>query len=113
VVTQTPNEALDAVLAHGGASLPARDPVDVRIAEEVRTGTAHGPGGGIVNSQQELGGWPELASLPAPADGDHDGMPDAWERREGLDPADPADGGRIAAGGYSNLERYLNSLVKP
>ena len=27
----------------------------------------------------------------ASADSDHDGMPDAWEREHGLDPANPAD----------------------
>jgi hypothetical protein len=38
-------------------------------------------------------------------------MPDAWERRHGLNPAkdDSADG--VAADGYTNLERYLNALA--
>ena len=48
---------------------------------------------------------------PAPIDTDHDGMPEEWETRRGLDPKNPADGARLAADGYSNLEHYLNSLV--
>jgi hypothetical protein len=53
-----------------------------------------------------------LRSLPAPADTDHDGLPDEWEQAHGLDPRDPADGARIAPGeGYTQLELYLNSLV--
>jgi hypothetical protein len=36
-------------------------------------------------------------------------MPDYWEEQFGLNPDDPVDTMRIAAGGYSNLEHYLNS----
>ena len=46
-------------------------------------------------------------------DSDHDGMPDEWERKHGLDPKNPADGSLDAnADSYTNLEKYLNSLVK-
>jgi hypothetical protein len=40
-------------------------------------------------------------------------MPDDWEMRHGLDPNDPADGAKPAAGsgGYTNLEIYLNQLA--
>jgi hypothetical protein len=95
-----------------------RDAVDRRIVEEVRTGTARfgatykGGGKGLIDSQRDVGGWPELRSLPAPADSDHDGLPDDWERAHGLDPLDPSDGARPAPGeGYTQLELYLNSLV--
>jgi hypothetical protein len=72
-----------------------------------------GGGKGIIDSQQAVGGWPELRSAPAPIDSDHDGMPDDWERKHGLDPNDPADGASVANGdGYTNLEDYLNSLTK-
>ncbi len=118
VQTQTAAAAFEAVLAHAGASL-ARDAVDRRIADEVRTGTARfgasykGGGKGLIDSQSDVGGWPELRSLPAPVDSDHDGMPDDWELARGLNPRDPADGARIAPAGdgYTNLELYLNSLV--
>jgi pectate lyase len=116
VTVQTPQEAFELVLAHGGATLPRRDRVDERIAKEVRTGTAHfggiwGVRRGIIDSQDNAGGWPELAALPAPLDTDRDGIPDEWERRSGLDPDNPRDGAIITAGGYSNLENYLNSLT--
>jgi hypothetical protein len=47
-----------------------------------------------------------------PADTDHDGIPDAWETAHGLNPNDPNDANEDSNGdGYSNLEKYLNSLV--
>jgi hypothetical protein len=95
-----------------------RDSVDARIVDEVRTGTAHhgetwgGGGKGIINSQKAVGGWPELKSLPAPADADHDGMPDEWETTHGLNANDSSDSSRDRDGdGYTNVEEYLNSLV--
>jgi pectate lyase len=97
-------EAYAAVLAAVGAVRPARDATDARIIEQVRQRT-----GKIINSQNEVGGWPVLASAPAPADTDHDGLPDDWEQRHGLDRANPADGPADAdADGYTNLEEYLN-----
>ncbi|MES2696516.1 MAG: pectate lyase [Verrucomicrobiota bacterium] len=117
VATQTATEAYALVLRYAGASL-ARDSVDARIVEEIRTGTAKfgasykGGGKGLIDSQKDVGGWPELKSLPAPVDTDHDGIPDAWEKAHGLNPNDPADGARAAKlDGYTHLELYLNSLV--
>lgn len=112
---QTAEEAYRLVLKHAGASLPRRDPIDARIVEEVRTGTARfgetygGGGKGIIDSQKAVGGWPQLKSQAAPPDTDGDGMPDAWEIRYGLDPHDPADGSKDQDGdGYTNVEEYLN-----
>ena len=117
VTTQAAEVAYGLVLAQAGASL-VRDAVDRRVVEEIRTGTAtfgasyKGGGKGIIDSQNDVGGWPELRSLPAPVDTDHDGVPDVWEQAHGLNPQDPADGPRSTTpGGYTNLERYLNSLV--
>lgn len=117
VTTQSADAAYELVLAQAGASL-VRDAVDRRVIHEIRTGTAKfgatykGGGKGIIDSQKDVGGWPELRSLPAPVDTDHDGMPDAWEKAHGLNPADPADGARaMSSGGYTNFEIYLNSLV--
>ena len=122
---QTAEEAYKSVLEHAGCSL-VRDAVDVRIIDEVRKGyaTYEGPSYendyqvadktkkcGVIDSQEDVGGWPELKSLPAPADGDHDGMPDEWETQNGLNPADPEDRNGIGKDGYTNLENYLNSLV--
>lgn len=117
VTTDTAEVAFNRVLAGVGASL-ARDAVDARIVEEMRTGTAQygksfdGGGNGIIDSQKDVGGWPELKSAPAPEDRDRDGMPDAWERERGLNPDDPADGAMDRDGdGYTNLEEYLNTLA--
>ena len=96
-------EALKLVLKHAGASLHP-DAVDHRVTENVRKRQ-----GRLIDSQSEVGGWPKLRSAPAPADTDRDGMPDAWEKAHGLDPANPADR-NADRDGYTNLERYLNSL---
>jgi hypothetical protein len=119
VRTQSAEEAYELTLKNAGASL-VRDSVDSRIIREIRTGTAKygrsfgGGGKGIIDSQKDVGGWPELKSKPAPVDTDGDGMPDDWERTSGLDPKNPADGPMAKdVGGYTNVERYLNSLVSP
>jgi hypothetical protein len=102
--TDSPQEAYRRVLAQAGAILPKRDAVDSRIAREVQTGT-----GRIINSQDEVGGWPELKSAPAPPDQDADGLPDAWEQEHRLDAANGADGpGDADRDGYTNLEEFLN-----
>ena len=66
---------------------------------------------GIIDSQNDVGGWPLLKSKKAPRDTDHDGMPDKWEKRHGLNPKDAADGAKLSANGYTNLEIYLNHLA--
>jgi hypothetical protein len=116
IQAQTAENAYLRVLADAGAVLPKRDRVDARIIENVRTGTASfggawGPKSGIIDSQTDAGGWPELHSAPAPPDRDHDGMPDDWELRRGLNPNDPSDrNGDPDGDGYTNLDDYLNGL---
>lgn len=122
---QSPEEAYKTVLANAGCTLPKRDVIDNRIVDEVRNGYATYEGAsykklkkvkdaskktGIIDSQEDVGGWPLLKSAPAPADSDHDGMPDEWEKKNGLNPNDPADGNTVNEDGYTNLEKYLNSL---
>jgi hypothetical protein len=103
--TQSATDAIELVLARAGASLH-RDAVDKRVTEDVRERT-----GKLIDSQAEVGGWPKLKSEPAPADHDHDGMPDVWEKLHKLKPTDPADrNGDRDGDGYTNLEEYLNSL---
>jgi hypothetical protein len=117
VTVQTPNEAFASILQNVGACVPERDTVDARVIYETKTGTAQygklwgGGGKGIIDSQNDVGGWPELHSLPAPVDSDHDGMPDAWETALGLNPNDSKDGNKKSDDGYTMLELYLNSLV--
>jgi len=101
VVTHTAEQAYSRVLAHAGC-LP-RDAVSRRTVQEVRSG------GGSWGRHEPAGGL--LAGLdvePAPADGDADGMPDAWERARGLDPADGTDHAKVTASGYTAIEQYCN-----
>jgi pectate lyase len=113
---QTAQEAYQKVMSSAGAS-HVRDAVDKRVIAEVQNGTATYMGTysqrpGIIDSQEEVGGWPELSSLPAPADSDHDGMPDEWENKHQLKPNDKSDGSQYSLSeAYTNLEVYLNELV--
>ena len=46
-------------------------------------------------------------------DADKDGMADEWEKKNGLNPADASDATKYANKSfYTNIEVYLNSLVK-
>ena len=65
-----------------------------------------------INSPGDVGGWPELKSEPAPPDSDHDGIPDEWEKANGLDPHDASDRNNFAANGYTMLEEYLNDIIE-
>ena len=104
VTIQPPAQAYESVLRFGGCTRPVRDVVDARIVAEVRAGTGH-----IIDSQKDVGAWPTYASARPPADSDHDAMPDAWEKRFGLNPNDPADGPKDRDGdGYTNVEEFLN-----
>lgn len=107
IETDEPREALESVLAQGGASLPNRDAADARVVKDVRDRT-----GAIIDSQNEVNGWPELKSNSAPADTDRDGMPDRWEREQGLDPDNAGDRNKMAEDGYTMLEKYLNGIVE-
>ncbi|MGD9931690.1 MAG: polysaccharide lyase family 1 protein [Mangrovibacterium sp.] len=113
---QTAHEAYKAVLKSVGASVK-RDAVDARIIADVKNGTGTCMGKisqkpGIIDTQEDVGGWPELKSLPAPKDTDHDGMPDAWEEKHALDPKNAAEGNQYTLKeAYTNLEVYLNELV--
>jgi len=101
-------EAYSRVLASCGATLPIRDDVDKRIVKQVTTGTVTYKDG-IITDPAQVGGWPEYKSAPAPADTDHDGMPDEWEKSNGFDPKDPSDGVKDKDNdGYTNVEECLN-----
>jgi pectate lyase len=115
VATQTALDAYQTVLARAGATLPVRDPVDVRTVNMVASGIAtNGPRtNGIINFPDEAGGFPIISVVNRPAnwDTDGDGMPDNWEIAHGLNPNDPADrNGDYDNDGYTNLEEYLNEL---
>ncbi len=107
VPTTLAGRAYADVLEGAGATLPRRDTTDLRILATVRDRK-----GKIINDPSQVGGWPRIASGTPPADADHDGMPDDWERRHRLDPGDPSDrNGDFSGNGYTNLEDYLNELA--
>jgi len=109
VKTTSPEQARIDVLASAGASFPKRDMIDRRIVKDVLNKVGHSI---ATTDQQPEGAWPMLNSLPAPADDDHDGMPNDWELAHNLNPNDPADRNSIGQDGYTQLEVYLNSLIK-
>jgi len=120
VNTETALEAYESVLAKAGAF--PRDTVDRRIVNEVRTGTASGKGTssnnpfldqakGIIDAPASVGGYPEYTTYNTITDADNDGMDDAWETANGLNPADASDRNLVTLSGYTALEVYLNSLV--
>ena len=114
--TQTALDAFDSVLANAGAILPLRDATDSRVINETRTGTAFAVGptsgkGGIIDLPANVGGWATYNTADAPADADHDGMPDAWELARNLNPNDASDRNNISStSGYTMLEEYLNGI---
>jgi hypothetical protein len=121
--THSANTAYEKVLAYVGASLH-RDSYDELMISDTRDGKATYTGAncnkGCINSQDDnkpsgagsdWSAWPTLNSTEAPTDTDRDGMPDAWETANGLNPNDASDGSAIAENGYTNVENYLNSIV--
>ena len=105
--------AFERVLRHVGAAIPARDEVDALLVEQIRK-----QNGIKIQNEADLAvgdrGYGALASGQPPADGDRDGMPDAWERARRLDPSDDSDrNDDDDADGYTNLEEYLNELAAP
>jgi hypothetical protein len=125
------NEAYAYVVKNAGATLPKRDAVDIRIAEQVRTGKIAYKEGvplpakqfehrklpidsyklGIVTDPVQVGGYPEYKGTPY-KDSDSDGMPDDYEIKHGLNPKNAADASLDKdKDGYTNIEEYLNSVV--
>ena len=118
VTTHSATVAFETVLAYAGASY-RRDAVDARYAQEAETGEVIYTGSvtgkpGIIDTQNDVGGWPVLYKEVKPTDTDKDGMPDDWEKANGLNPSSndsklyTVDTEKI----YTNLEVYINSLVQ-
>ena len=124
-------QAYKLVLDNAGATLPVRDDVDKRVIHQVRTGEVGYVKGlnpddfyqfkhrrlppdsykmGIITDIAQVGGYPEYKGKPY-KDSDNDGMPDAYEKRVGLDPKDASDASKDMNGdGYTNIEMYLYNI---
>lgn len=108
VTTYSASTLLEKILPKVGCTAPARDSVDERIIREAREGK-----GKIIDSPDEVGGYPVLSGGKAPRDTDHDGMPDWWENTHNLSANDPSDAAQDRdSDGYTNVEEYVNSLVR-
>jgi hypothetical protein len=115
VTTYSAQDAYERVLKYSGASLK-QDAVDIRIIDNVRTKTftaqgSKGSTNGIIDSQTDVGGWPQLNSLVYPSDVSNDGIPDEWQKSKKLDPDKMQANGKDLSSAYDNIEVYINSLV--
>jgi hypothetical protein len=127
---QSAKDAYESVLDHAGATLPRRDSVDQRVTTEVRTGVVWGAGqhiptdapkglpkndvgvagDGIITDINQVGGYPDYKGDPITYT-QHDGIPDWWKKKYGLDVNDPDLAGKDSNGdGYTNIEKYLDGL---
>ena len=124
VTTHDAQTAYSKVLDYAGASL-YRDNVDARYMKEAKNGSATYSGSvtgkpGRIDLVSDVNGYTEenfgYGKRANDFDTDGDGMPDEWERLNGLDPKNDADGKTITLdtekGWYTNLEVYCNSLVE-
>ncbi len=110
ITTHSAEKALDLILQKAGASV-TRDAVDQRIVEEVRQGKSTYKNG-IIDSQNDVGGYPEFNNDTKIIDSDEDGMPDSWEKENCLDPEKANSAGYDLDNGYTNIEVYFNSLTE-
>jgi hypothetical protein len=108
-------DAYNDVLKYAGAYLPTRDAVDARVINETKTGTAIGKGSfgkpGIIDMPIAVGGLPIYKVGETLPDTDEDGMPDAWELKNKLNPKDASDRNKLDKDGYTMLDKYLNELA--
>lgn len=108
---QSAAEAYELVLAQVGATLPRRDAVDIRLAEQVRTGKCiYEKGKGIITDIAQVGGYPAYKGAPA-TDLCADGIPLWWKNKYKLDPQDADLAAKDLQGdGYTVIEKYLAGL---
>ena len=109
-MSQTADDALQWVIDSVGACLPDRDEVDEYVINEL---TSYGMKGAIISDESSLmllNGVGNIYNAPKPLDTDNDGMPDEWEKANGLNPNDATDAVKVAANGYLNIENYINSI---
>ena len=124
VTTHTAANAFEQVLTYSGASLNMDD-VDTRYFDEARKGTATYSGSvtkkkGRIDLVSDVNGYTEATfgtgSREAGFDTDNDGIPDAWETANGLNPNDASDAKLYTIDTekqwYTNIEVYANSLVE-
>ncbi|SEO66577.1 hypothetical protein SAMN05444671_4108 [Flavobacterium sp. CF108] len=125
VETQSAKAAYKNVLSDVGANQPFFDKHDNRVIDETLKGTFTFKGsksglGGMIDNEQDAGGWPNFASETRPADWDtdHDGLPNWWEKTFGLNEnskaGDFSDANQdVDKDGFTQLDNYLEWLAQP
>ena len=107
-----PVVAYQRILEFVGCSF-SQDSYDREVLRQVREGIGTFGTNGIINSQEDVGGWPVLKAGKALKDTDGDGMPDDWESKHGLNPKSTSDASAYTLNeDYTNIEVYLNSLCR-
>ncbi|MEP6804978.1 MAG: T9SS C-terminal target domain-containing protein [Flavobacterium sp.] len=125
VETQSAKAAYKNVLSDVGANQPFFDKHDNRIVDETLKGTFTYKGsksglGGMIDNEQDAGGWPNFATETRPADfdTDHDGLPNWWEKAFGLNENSKAGDFSDASldadkDGFTQLDEYLDWMAQP
>ncbi len=123
VSTHSASQAYQKVLSYAGASMYPDD-VDQRYVAETRNGTATYRGSvtgkkGRIDLVSDVNGYTEMdfgtGAYPDNWDTDSDGMPDIWEKANGLNPTLASDAQSYSLdpkGYYTNIEVYCNALVE-
>jgi hypothetical protein len=130
VKIESAKEAYKDVLENVGDTLPHRDPVDLRIIQEVKTGKVWSEGkeflppqmkglaknnygmagNGIITDISQVGGYPEYSGAPI-KDLCADGIPLSWKEKYHLDTNDVALAQKDLQGdGYTVMDKYLDGL---
>jgi hypothetical protein len=112
---QTAKEAYSSILNFVGVSYK-RDTMDQRIIKDVilRKGSIIDVQGGFKHGtefENTLLAWPTLKTGKLQEDQDKDGLPDSWEKQNGLNEKLYNTNGFDLSNEYTNIEVYLNSLV--
>ena len=130
VTTTSAKDAYKTILENVGATLPHRDPVDLRIVKAVKTGKVWSQGekitptpmkglvkndvgiagDGIITEPSQVGGYPDYKGEPS-KDVGADGIPQWWKNKFKLDANDAVLAQKDLQGdGYTVIEKFLNGL---
>ena len=130
VTVTSAQDAYNLVLENAGATLPHRDPVDLRIIKAVKTGKVWSQGekitptpmkglakndvgiagDGIITDPSQVGGYPDYKGEPS-KDFGADGIPLWWKNKFKLDANNAAIAQKDLQGdGYTVIEKFLNGL---
>lgn len=119
-VIETAEAAYRNVLSDVGCNLPLLNSHDRRMVTETYNGTTSTVGSktgkrGLIDREWDAEGYVAIEELARPDDfdTDKDGMPDWWERLNGLDPNVPDNNTDADGDGYTALEDYLNWMAQP